>query len=454
MRRLGDRPSWARIGLDVDEDGAGPAAGSDAGNLLSRDPTGPTTAASLLCAHLDTVPLAAPVEPVLVNGGWENANDGILGADNKAAVAVMLELARRLTRSAAAARRSASSSLFTVCEEVSLRGSREFDTGRLRSSFGYVFDHATPIGEIVLASPTHYRIFAELHGRAAHAGIRPEDGRSAIAAAAAAIASMRLGRLDPETTANVGTIAGGSAINVVPDRCTLEAEARSLDAARAEAVATEMVDHLQDAANAHECDLDVTVERMFEGYRTRPKAPQVTLAERALRACGYEPQPHRHRRRIGRELVRDAGFRLHEPRRTAPSATTSPTSGSASRRSRGCSTWRSRWWKRPPGDRFRADRRRCDVGGQAHPGRGRALPPLRRGRGHAREGVAPGRRGDPRRRRGERVADAPASRGGRRAGVAGDPGRQARRRRRVAARGRGQQSSARRSASGRPSGRS
>jgi tripeptide aminopeptidase len=76
---------------------------------------------------------------------------------------------------------------------------------------------------------------------------------------------------------------------VVPDRCTIEAEARSLDAARAEAVATEMVDHLQDAANAHECDLDVTVQRMFEGYRTRPKAAQVTLAEQALRACGYEP---------------------------------------------------------------------------------------------------------------------------------------------------------------------
>jgi tripeptide aminopeptidase len=276
-----------RIGLDVDEDGAGPAAGSDAGNLLSRI-DGTEGRSIAVCAHLDTVPLAAPVDPVLVNGGWENANDGILGADNKAAVAVMLELARRL-KGAPQPPLVGIELVFTVCEEVSLRGSREFDTGRLQSSFGYVFDHATPIGEIVLASPTHYRIFGQLHGRAVHAGIRPEDGRSAIAAAASAIASMRLGRLDRETTANVGTIAGGSAINVVPDRCAIEAEARSLDAARAEGVATEMVDHLQDAANAHECDLDVTVQRMFEGYRTRPKAAQVTLAEEALRACGYEP---------------------------------------------------------------------------------------------------------------------------------------------------------------------
>ncbi|MGZ4230955.1 MAG: M20/M25/M40 family metallo-hydrolase [Solirubrobacteraceae bacterium] len=276
-----------RIGLEVDEDGAGPAAGSDAGNLLSRI-DGAEARNIALCAHLDTVPLAAPVEPVVVNGGWENANDGILGADNKAAVAVLIELARRL-KAASQPPAVGIELVFTVCEEVSLRGSREFDTSRLQSSFGYVFDHATPIGEIVLASPTHYRVFAEIHGRAVHAGIRPEDGRSAIAAAASAIASMRLGRLDSETTANVGTITGGSAINVVPDRCTLEAEARSLDAGRAEAVATEMVDHLQGAANAHECDLDVTVQRMFEGYRTRPKAAQVTLAEQALRACGYEP---------------------------------------------------------------------------------------------------------------------------------------------------------------------
>jgi tripeptide aminopeptidase len=280
-----------RIGLEVQEDGAGAAAGADAGNLLARIPARDDVngvGSILLCAHLDTVPLAAVVEPVVVDSGWENANDGILGADNKAAVAVLLELARRLV--AAPERPSPGVELlFTVCEEVSLRGSREFDTRRLRSSFGYVFDHATPIGEIILASPTHYRVAADLHGRAVHAGIRPETGRSAIAAAAGAIASMRLGRLDAQTTANVGTIDGGTAINVVPERCRLEAETRSLDATRAELVCTEMVDHLQDAANAYECDLDVTVERMFEGYRTKPKAPQVVLAERALRACGYEP---------------------------------------------------------------------------------------------------------------------------------------------------------------------
>lgn len=274
------------MGLRVEEDDAGARAGSDAGNLLARVPGG--AGSVMLCAHLDTVPLAAPVEPVLVDGYFQNRHDGILGADNKTSVAILIELARRLTAESDSSPAGVEV-LFTVCEEVSLRGSREFDVGRLRSPFGYVFDHATPIGEIVLASPTHHRIAAELHGRAAHAGLRPEVGRSAIAATARAIAAMRLGRVDAETTANVGTIEGGSAINVVPERCRLEAEVRSLHEAKVEVLATEMIDHLQDAANAEECDLDVAVERMFKGYRTRPRAEQVIAGERALRACGYEP---------------------------------------------------------------------------------------------------------------------------------------------------------------------
>jgi tripeptide aminopeptidase len=280
------------LGIDVKEDDAGPRAGSDAGNLLARIPGGvggEGDGGILLCAHLDTVPLTAPVEPVLVDGRFQNANEGILGADNKTAVAILVELARRLT-SGRDRPPVPIELLFTVCEEVSLRGSKEFDVGGLQSRFGYVFDHATPVGEVVLASPTHYRIDAELRGRAAHAGVRPEEGRNAIDAAARAITSMRLGRLDPETTANVGVIAGGTSINVVPQRCRMEAEARSLDEARVQDLVTEMIDHLQDAANATECDLDVTAQQMFKGYRTRPKAAQVELAERALRSCGYEPK--------------------------------------------------------------------------------------------------------------------------------------------------------------------
>ena len=177
-----------------------------AGNLLARLP-GRGERSILLCAHLDTVDdNGVPIEPVIVNDGWENANDGILGADNKAAVAVILELARRCSVEGSPV---GIEILFTVGEENALEGAKEFDASQLQSDFGYVFDHATPIGEVVTASPTYFRLAAEFHGRAAHAGIRPEAGRSAILAAAQAIAHMPLGRIDEQTTANVGSIQGG-----------------------------------------------------------------------------------------------------------------------------------------------------------------------------------------------------------------------------------------------------
>jgi tripeptide aminopeptidase len=276
------------MGLEVEEDDSGPAAGSECGNLIVRIPQERAARTLLLCAHLDTVVPQAPIEPVVAEGSWTNSREGILGADNKAALAVMLEVARHARERGAPVGLEL---LFTVCEENALRGAKAFDITRLSSDWGYVFDHATPIGEVVVASPTYYRLEADFHGAAAHAGIRPEEGRSAIAAAAAAVAAMRLGRLDDETTANVGRIEGGSAsTNVVPERCRVEAEARSHDDGKVEAVVAEMVDHVHDGANAFECDVDVSVERLFQGYRTRGSAPPVAVAEAALRRCGYEPR--------------------------------------------------------------------------------------------------------------------------------------------------------------------
>lgn len=278
------------LGLEVSEDDAAREAGAECGNLLTRIPGRPGSSggALLLCAHLDTVAPNAPIEPTLVQDGWENANEGILGADNKAAVAMLLAVARRAVAEAPAIGLEL---LFTVSEENGLRGAKAFDASVLRSRFGYVFDHASPIGEIVVASPSHYRVEGEFQGTAAHAGIRPEQGRSAVVAAARAVAAMRLGRLDGETTANVGRIlGGGESTNVVPDRCRLEAEARSLDPAKAETAVAELVDRMHDGANAAECDLDVSVEQQFVGYRIRGSAAPVPTAERALRACGYEPR--------------------------------------------------------------------------------------------------------------------------------------------------------------------
>jgi tripeptide aminopeptidase len=271
------------VGLDVEAD--------EAGNLLARIDGRAHDRSVLLCAHLDTVPHDGVVEPVCTEGGWVSAGETILGADNKAAVAMLLAVARRAKIEGSPIGLEL---LFTTREETALQGAKAFDVARLHSTYGYVFDHASPIGEVVMASPTYYRLEAHFRGAAAHAGIRPEAGRSAIAAAARAIGAMRLGRIDEETTANVGWIGGGlaGATNVVPEHASFLAEARSLSDEKIEALVAEMVDHVHDAANtpACECDVDLVVERLFTGYEHRPKADGVLAAEDALRDCGYEPR--------------------------------------------------------------------------------------------------------------------------------------------------------------------
>jgi tripeptide aminopeptidase len=275
------------LGLDVDEDATGRETGSDAGNLLARVPGPEGGRAILLCAHIDTVPLDGPVEATRENEVLTNRHEAILGADNKAAVATVLGAVRRLIHDGSPVELEL---LFTTSEERALRGAKAFEQARLRSEFGFVFDHASPIGELVVASPTYYRLEANFRGKAAHAGIRPEAGRNAIAAASRAIASMRIGRLDDETTANVGRIEGGTSPNVVAEHCTVEFEARSLDDARAGEVVSEMVDATTEAASDADCDVETTVERMFRGYRLPRTAPAVEAAAAALREKGIEPK--------------------------------------------------------------------------------------------------------------------------------------------------------------------
>jgi tripeptide aminopeptidase len=277
------------MGVDVEEDGAAADAGAQCGNLLARIP-GRGERTILLCAHLDTVPEAGTIEPVIDDGAWVSAGDTILGADNKAAVAVLLEVARRCAVEGSPVGLEL---LFTVGEEKGLAGALAFDVTTLKSGWGYVFDHASPIGEIIVASPTYYRFEARFRGAAAHAGIRPEDGRSAIEAAARAIAAMRLGRIDEETTANVASITGGQpgGTNIVPEFCSIVGEVRSLDPLKAEAIVAELIDRIHDAANTPlcSCDVDVTTSRLFDGYRHAQNAPAVLAAETALRARGYAP---------------------------------------------------------------------------------------------------------------------------------------------------------------------
>jgi tripeptide aminopeptidase len=277
-----------QLGLEWDEDDAGTAIGSDTGNVYCRLPRAEEGGTALfLCAHTDTVPLDGRLEPVVEDGVVRNAGGTILGADNKSAIAVMLEASRRIVREG---RPHAGVELvITPKEEVGLQGAGAFDCTRLAARTGYVFDQAAPIGEIVLGSPHARTLDLRFHGRAAHAGMAPEEGRSAIAAASKAVADFRLGRIDEETSANVGLISGGTGRNVVPEWCTLEAEVRSHDERKANELVREMLESAAFAASLTDCELESDVKVSFPGYRFREGEPVVALAAEALASAGFRP---------------------------------------------------------------------------------------------------------------------------------------------------------------------
>ncbi|MGH3001635.1 MAG: M20/M25/M40 family metallo-hydrolase [Gaiellaceae bacterium] len=273
-------------GIEVDEDATGPETGSTIGNLYSR--LEPTAAGEplLLCAHLDTVPPTAAIEPVVSDGVVRNAAGTILGADDKAAVAAMLEATRRVL--AESRPHAGIELLLTPKEEVGLVGAYAFDHTRLRARTGYVYDQAAPIGTVILGAPYSQSLEVTFHGRAAHSGMHPDEGRSAIAAAARAVAELRLGRVDAESTANVGTIAGGTATNIVPEWCTFVAEARSQDERKLADLVQEMQDAITFAAGVAECEVETTVRKSYRGYRFARTDRAVALAARALERCGHD----------------------------------------------------------------------------------------------------------------------------------------------------------------------
>jgi tripeptide aminopeptidase len=276
------------FGLEWDEDDAAARLDGDTGNIYCRLPaTNGGGTPIFLCAHTDTVPPEAAIEPVVEDGVVRNAGGTILGSDNKAAVVVMLEATLRIVEEGRA--HAGIELLFTPQEEVSLRGADAFDHTRFVAKTGYVYDQGAAIGEIVLGSPHARLLEFRFHGRAAHAGMNPEDGRSAIAAASRAVADFRLGRVDEETSANVGVIKGGTARNVVPEWCSFTAEVRSHDERKAIELVREMLESAAFAASLAECEVASEVRPSFPGYRFKESDAPVRLAATALERVGFEP---------------------------------------------------------------------------------------------------------------------------------------------------------------------
>ena len=275
------------VGFDPVEDDSGPATGSDSGNITVQVPGEGRGTPIVVAAHMDTVTVSGPIHAVVVGGVVRSAGDTILGGDDKAACTALLAVLADLATSSPPCGLAA---VFSTCEEVGLRGAKALDLARLGARAGFVLDEAGPVGDVITRAPSQKMVTADFHGVAAHAGIAPEQGRSAIAAAAAAVAGMRLGRIDETTTANVGLISGGSAVNVVPERCRIEGEVRSHDEARLAEHTAHVIDSVELAAGLAGIDVEVTVRDAFTGFALADDALPVRIATAALRDIGIEPR--------------------------------------------------------------------------------------------------------------------------------------------------------------------
>lgn len=257
-----------------------------AGNVLGRwEGRG---APLLLSAHMDTVAPGIGIRPIVEEDVIRSDGTTILGGDDKSGVAVILEALTVLNEQG---HRPTVEVAFTVKEETGLIGAQAIDPAWLRAREALVLDSGGPLNAVVYGAPSSDRFAAIVHGRAAHAGSNPEDGINAILVAAQGIAHMPLGRIDAETTSNIGLIQGGQAVNVVPDRVEMRGEARSHNPARLDGQIAAMRSAMEQAVAQHPgAELELDIRRNYESYRLAEDEPLIQRIGRALAAMG-EPAP-------------------------------------------------------------------------------------------------------------------------------------------------------------------
>lgn len=284
------------LGLDVVEDDAAAKIGSGAGNLIATLKGSVSSAQPiLLCSHMDTVVPGRGVKPRVEDGIVRTDGTTILGGDDKSGLAVIMETLRAIKEQNLAV--GDIEVVFTVCEEKGLLGAKALDVSRLRSKFGLVFDSDEP-GVLYTKAPAGVHFEWKVFGLAAHAGMAPEHGLSAIQMASVAIANMKLGRIDFETTANVGLINGGMATNIIPQEVVVQGEARSRDAQKLDAQVRHMLQCFEDAVAGQEvmihegerykARLEAHHEVAYDAMNVPDDSSLVRLVQEAGRAMGVE----------------------------------------------------------------------------------------------------------------------------------------------------------------------
>lgn len=272
------------LGLKVIEDNTMEKTGLGANNLLCQFPGTLEVPPIFFSAHVDTVTPGVGIKPEIRDGVIYSDGTTILAADDKAGIAVMLELIKVIQERELP--HGLIEFILTPGEEIGLIGASAFDVKQMVSDYGFVLDNGGPVGSITMASPTLMGLEVEVIGKTAHAGLEPEKGVSAIEIAARAISNMQLGRLDDETTANIGTINGGTASNIVADNVVVAAEVRSISHRHCQEQLMAMVTAFEESARDYGGTINYSTDIKSIGYRFSKDEAVVQMATRAIESIG------------------------------------------------------------------------------------------------------------------------------------------------------------------------
>ncbi|MEE8398211.1 MAG: M20/M25/M40 family metallo-hydrolase [Desulfobacterales bacterium] len=286
------------LGAETVVDDAGDPSGSDTGNLIARIKGDMPVAPLMLNAHMDTVGTEETITPILEDGIFTSDGTTILGADDKSAIAIIIEALNVLKEKRIS--HGPLELVFTICEEIGLVGAKNLDTSLITATFGYALDTTGTEG-IITRAPAANRLTFKIHGKSAHAGVAPEQGINAISLASKAIANLTIGRIDHETTCNIGVIEGGTGTNIVPDLVTVRGEVRSHDNDKLDRVTATIISSFESVIESYPASagpdamptLETVLEKDFPLTHIPDNHPVVVLAQQAADNLGHSLTPER-----------------------------------------------------------------------------------------------------------------------------------------------------------------
>lgn len=268
------------------EDDAGEKVGGNAGNVICKIPGSPELASVMFMAHMDSVYPCVGKKAIIEDGIIRSAGDTVLGSDDLSGVVAMLNLAENLIDYNK--KRGDVLLVFTIGEEIGLLGARHLDIEKIKTDFAYVLDSGGDIGRATVSSPSHNTFKATISGKAAHAGMEPEKGINAIVVAANIISDLPLGRIDEETTANIGIIEGGKANNIVCDKVTINGEIRSRNLEKLEKLTKEIIGIFEKHSEKAGAKVQVDMVREYNSFKVDKNEPVLARFKKALSTLNIE----------------------------------------------------------------------------------------------------------------------------------------------------------------------